>query len=60
MGGRGEAHDEDPGERIAEPRHRPAPIHLVAEAGHLLARDQLSPGDEPRAPPALDDLLMDV
>ena len=42
--------------RIAEPRHRPAPVRLVAEAGDLLAGDPLAPRDEARAAPAGDDL----
>ena len=42
--------------RVAEARHRPAPVRLVAEARDLLARDLLAPLDEPRAAPALDDL----
>ena len=38
--------------RVAEARHRAAPVALAGERGPLLARDLLAPGDEPRAAPA--------
>ena len=54
--GRRQPDEQDPRVRIAEPRHRPAPVRLVAEARHLLAGDLLPPRDEPRAATARDDL----
>ena len=48
--------EQDPRVRIAEPRHRPPPVRLVAEARHLLAGDLLPPLDQPRTQAARDDL----
>ena len=56
VGGRRQPEQQDPGIRIAEARHRPAPVRLVAEPGDLLARDLLAPRDEPRAAAAGHDL----
>ena len=41
--------------RVAEARHGPAPVVLVAERGPLLARDPLAPLDEARAARGSDD-----
>ena len=60
VGGRRKPDNENPGLLVTETRHRPAPVGLVAETGHLLARDLLAPRDQPRAAPALDDLRRQV
>ena len=39
-------HQQDPRLGIAEARHRPAPVHLVAETGDLLASHAFAPFDE--------------
>ena len=41
--------------RVAEARHRPRPVGLVAERGPLLDADELAPRHQPRARPALRD-----
>ena len=42
--------------RIAEARHRPAPVGVAGERGPFLRGDPLTPLDEPRASPTPDDL----
>ena len=59
VGGRRQAEDDDAGRRVAEPRHRTAPVDVVAERGALGSSDLLAPFDEPRAGPAADDLIGD-
>ena len=44
-----EADDQHAGARIAETRHRPGPVGLVAKRRPLLARDRFAPFDEARA-----------
>ncbi len=43
---------QDAGARITEAGHAATPVLLVAERGALLRRHLLTPGDQPRAPPA--------
>ena len=57
VGRRREPDEQDPRLRVAEPRQRTAPVGLIPESGDLLARDELAPGDEPRAAAADDDLV---
>ena len=54
--GRRQPQQQDPRIRVAEPRQRPAPVRLVAEPRDLLDGDPLAPLDQPRTPPARDDL----
>ena len=56
---RREPDDQHPRRRIAEARHRPAPVRPVGEARDLLSRDLLAPRDQPRARAARDDLGLD-
>ena len=44
-----EPDDQHPGAGVAETRHRPGPVRLVAKRRALLARDLFAPFDEPRA-----------
>ena len=50
----------DPRRRVPEAGHRAGPICLVREPGRLLDRHPLSPRDEPRTCPAVDDLFRDA
>ena len=59
VGGRRQPEHDDPGRRVAEARHRPAPVDVVAERGALGASDLLAPLDEARAGAAADDLIGD-
>ena len=57
-GGR-EAEHVDARGRVAEARHRPAPVVLVAKGGALLARHPLAPLHEPRAAAAAHHLRLE-
>ncbi len=52
-----QADDEHPRLRVAEARHRPAPVDLVAVRGFLLRGDALAVGAKPCAAVAGDDLF---
>ena len=54
-----EPHHQQPGLRVAEPRHRPAPVAPAAELPLLPLGDQPAPGAEPRTSLAGDDLGLD-
>ena len=56
VGRRREADDEDLRGRVAEARHRAAPVVLVGVGRPLLGRHLLPPGHQPRAGPARHDL----
>src|SRR5512132_3153102 len=60
MRGRRKPEDEDPRVRVAESRHRPPPVRLVREAGHLVPGDLLAPGDEPWASATHDDVVPEI
>ena len=47
-----EPYHKQPRSRIAEARHRLAPILLIGEAANPFARDSLAPVDQARAKPA--------
>ena len=57
---RSQAEYDDPGVRIAEPGHRPAPVALVAERRPLLRGDVLAPLDEPWAAVTRDHLGLET
>ena len=59
VGGRGEAEHDDARGRVAEPRHRPPPVDVIAERGALGSSHLLAPLDEARAGPAIDDVAGD-
>src|SRR6266498_3224241 len=56
VGGGRQAEDEQARGGVAEAGHRPAPVVPVPEGGALLPGDLLAPGDQARAPAALDQL----
>jgi hypothetical protein len=58
MGCRRQADDRQRGVRRPEAGHRPAPVLLIAERRALLHGNGFAPGDQPRAGPAADDLLV--
>src|SRR5581483_7592134 len=60
VGRRGQAEHEEPGLRVPEPRHRPAPVLLVGEPRRPIPGHLLAPGHEPRAPPAGDDVASNL
>ena len=51
----GQADDQDPCLGISEAGHRTAPVLLIGKGSALLPGDCLSPLDEPRTRPAVDD-----
>ena len=54
-----EPEHEQAGPRVAEARHRLAPVLAVAVGGPLLAGHALAPGDEARTGPTGDDVPLD-
>src|ERR1700733_10278430 len=59
VGRRRQTEHHDRGDGIAKAGQRLAPVLLVGERRTLDARDLLAPGDQPRAAPARDDLVLE-
>jgi hypothetical protein len=59
MGAGSQAHDQDPRLRIAEPRHRLAPVLMIAIRPALLAGHLLAIGDEAGAASAGNDFAVE-
>ena len=59
VGGGRQPEDEDPRERIAESRNRPAPVGIAAVRGFLVSRDLFAVGAEPHTTVAADDVSSD-
>ena len=57
--GKDQAQDHERCLRVPEAGDRPAPVGLLRVRRALLARDLLTPRDEPRAPPARDHLALE-
>jgi hypothetical protein len=59
VGGRREAHDQDPTAGVTKCGNRPRPVGLAVEAARGIPRRELPPCDQPRASPAGNDLAFD-